>query len=244
MSFANATPFATPEVTRGYHTVRRNRNRKRGVGSSAVFQKSSQLQAWASQSASTELAICGGFNSRRVIRDFAADIIDLALAAQMPTIWALDIPSLEFRYSPEDVVRYLVSQILRTNHTLLNERAGALSAARYQSASSVEEWFALLGSVLEGLSQVYFILDIEVLQKAIGSTASWVLHFRQLFERLNARSLQTTVKVAFLSSRSMHRAEIDGIDQRKVLQLPNTRSSRVNKRSESRRHKNWTLPQV
>ncbi|KAF2112710.1 hypothetical protein BDV96DRAFT_156385 [Lophiotrema nucula] len=235
MSFASTTPFATPEVIRNYHTTRRNRNRRRGTGSSVVFQQCPQLQMWASETKSAEVAICGGFASRRVIRDFAADIIDLILEARLPTLWALDLPDMEIRYSPEDIVRYLVSQVLRKNHTLLNEKSGALSAARYQSASSVEDWFALLGSVLEGMPQVYFIVDMEFLQKSVGGELSWVLLFRHLFECLKARSLATAVKVAFLSSRSTHRAEIRHVDQHKILELPRGRQARVAKGSDNRR---------
>jgi hypothetical protein len=165
----------------------------------------------------------------------AADTIDLISEAQIPVLWLLDLPNTDVRFSPEDVIKYLVSQALRKNHALLNERSGALNAARYQSATSVEEWFALFGAVLTGLPEVYIIIDVAVLQSSIGTVPSWLRLFQQLFEALDARMEPTRLKIAFLCSRTSHRAQIKDMGEHRILQIPKTRCGRVTKPGDGRR---------
>jgi hypothetical protein len=236
MSFTNTYPFSSPEVIRQHYLIRRNRNRRRGIDNSKIFQESSELRLWASTKNSAQVAVCGGFDARQAVRDFAADAIDLITEAQIPVIWALGLYDTTMQeFMPEDVAKYLVSQVLRQNETLLNERSAALSAARYQSASTMNEWFTLLGAVLTGLPQAYFIVDLELVQKSIGGTLSWSALFEQLSQALQSRGCKTVLKVAFLGSRTSHRNQLAEFDQRKILQLPNVRASRVSKASLGKR---------
>lgn len=231
MSFTSASPFSTPEFSRNYYTVRRNCNRRRGLDNNKVVQDSLQLRAWSSGKESSQLGICGSFNTRQTVRDFAADMIDLITEAQVPVLWALNIPHSELQYSPEDIIKYIISQVLRKNHTLLNERSAALNAARYQSATTVDDWVALLGKVLEGLPHAYLIIDVDFLQNSEGTVTSWTQLFQRLFEGLEARGARTILKVALLGSRTAHRSCLNELDQRQVLQLPKARISKVTKAS-------------
>lgn len=242
MSFTSASPFSTPEFSRNYYTVRRNRNRRRGIDNNKVVQDSLQLRTWSSRNESSQLAICGNFNTRQTVRDLAADMIDLITKAQIPVMWALNIPQSRIEYSPEDIIKYIISQVLRKNHTLLNERSAALSAARYQSASTVEDWIALLGTVLEGLPQAYLIIDLDILQNSEGTVHSWTRLFQQLFEGLEVRGTRTILKVALLGSRTAHRRCLSELDQKQILQLPKNsieKITRANARdiSQGRRRK-------
>jgi hypothetical protein len=154
-------------------------------------------------------------------------MIDLITKAAVPVIWALNIPQSRIEYSSKDVIKYLISQVLRQNHTLLNERSASLNAARYQSASTVEDWIDLLGTVLEGLPQAYLIIDLDVLQNSEGTVDSWTQLFQQLFEGLEVRGARTTLKVALLGSRTAHRSCLSELDQKQILQLPKTSIGKI-----------------
>lgn len=241
MTFTATSVLPSPEACRQYHRVRRNRRRQSGQDNSGILRDSKQLQAWANKEESHQIAICSNFQSRHAARDFAIDAIDLIKEAQIPVVWVLnprndsreDVTSLE-------VLKYLVSQVLQQNHTMLNERSAALSAARYQSATTEDDWISLLGSVLEGMSQIYMIVDLEILgiEKA---ERSWPGIFTTLVERLQCRNIRTVVKVAFVLTRSIYKATlIQDMDQRSILQIPTSRSGRVSKcRTQTHLTKSW-----
>jgi hypothetical protein len=238
MSFTSASPFATPEISRRYFAVRRNRNRRKGLDHSSFFNDCPQLQAWESRSDSSQIAIYSGYDTRQAVRDFAVDAIDLIMSAQLPVVWALKLPHTDFKFSEEDVLKYLVSQILRLNGTLLNERSAGLNAARYQCAITLEEWFSLLGCVLEGLPQVFLIIDLGLLYSEVDATLTWSQLFEEFFEELKKRCIRTTVKIAFLGTRTSHRGILKDFDHKRILQLPGrNRSGRVIKSSDAHRSK-------
>jgi hypothetical protein len=188
-----------------------------------------QLLSWGSATESTQLAICGGFSHRQAVRDFSIDAIELIAEAQIPVIWALHLPQSRSEFAFADVVKYLIGQVVQRNHTLLNERSASLNVARFQSAVTTDEWFSLLGAVLEGLPQVFFILDLEFMgQEGIGKLA-WTDLFTRLFEDLRKRGSQIILKVLFLGFRSSHRARLSNFDQNKVLRLQTTRHCRISK---------------
>jgi len=163
-------------------------------------------------------------------RDFAVDAIDLITTAHVPVVWALSFQGLDSGAGgPLDVLKYLVSQVLQLNHTLLNERSAALSAARFQSAKSCQDWLNLLGSVLQGLEQIYIIIDLDVLGQGLREDIPWPDLFIQLADGLSARSLHTIVKVAFICSRRQHRSRLGSFDMERVLEITKGRKSRVQK---------------
>jgi hypothetical protein len=149
---------------------------------------------------SSQILIQGSFRNRHLARDFAVDMIDLVYAAQIPVVWALD-PTFDtqLRLTPMDVLKYITLQVLRLNHAMLNERAVTLSAAQFQSTTTETGWFSMLGSALEGLQQLYIIIDLELLTKSAASTQTWLEEFPRLFSELSARKVRTVVKVAFVS---------------------------------------------
>ncbi|KAF2736243.1 hypothetical protein EJ04DRAFT_598270, partial [Polyplosphaeria fusca] len=172
---------------------------------------------------------------RQVVRDFAVDAIDLIIEAQIPVIWALGMQNNQPLFVAEDDAKYLVSQVLRQNHALLSERSAALSAARYQSATTMNEWFDLLGSALAGMQQAYFIIDLELVHRSIGGAMVWSQLFEQLFQALRFRGCTTVLKIAFLGSRMDHRKQLTEFDQKKIVQLPRAKAGRVTKASKGQR---------
>lgn len=153
--------------------------------------------------------------------------MDLALGNKIPTVWVLN-PTKDARYrDPQitDLLKQLVSQVLRLNHTMLDERSLALSAARFQSATTEREWFDILGSVMRGLDQLYVVIDVECLHRPDDSTAafSWLEAFRGLFNGLRVRGTRTVVKVVlvnYLRALKVHDGEEDF-----VVFLPKARAA-------------------
>jgi hypothetical protein len=143
----------------------------------------------------------GSCLTRLETKDFATDIVALLRGMKIPVLWTLSAKA-ENNFgwrSPVEVLKQLVLQVLYVNHSLLNEQSAALNAARFQSATTEGDWFDLLGSVLEGLPQVYIVIDAEVMSRHFSSEISWPKAFLELFEKLKARCCETIVKVVLLS---------------------------------------------
>jgi hypothetical protein len=209
LTFIATSSLASPELTRQFYISMRNRRRRQKGVQDDVLQRSAQLQAWGSDSHSSLVLVSGTFRTRHTARDFAADAIDLISSAKVPVVWALNSRGDEHQpYSSIDVLKQLVLQVLQQNHKLLNERSAALNAARFQSATSEEEWFNLLGSVLDGLPQVYIIVDLGVLGRRIDDQYPWPNAFARLVNELQARRINTVIKVALISYKPSQKPEI------------------------------------
>lgn len=180
----------------------------------------------------------GSFRYRQLARDFAIDMIDLISKANVPVVWALD-PTFD---SPRaltsvDVLKHITLQVLRLNHTMLNERAATLSAARFQSTVTESGWFSLLGYALEGLQQLYIIIDLEVLDRSTIASCTWLEEFPRLFQGLSARNVRTILKVAFISPRGTNEYTPEQTSGQTVVKLfSGSASSMVNATARSRRN--------
>ena len=232
MSFADTTPILEPGICLEYFKIRRNRRLGSNFGDSDFLASSPKLQSWGNNHQSSQLIIASSFESRRVVRDFATNVIELIHAAKFPVVWALDTRgTIERAISTSDLLKYLISQILRQNQSLLNERSAALSAVRFQSARTVGDWLSLFGSILDGLPRLYLVLDVELLQQCLTSEATtWPERFQELFLALAARGSQTAVKVVFLSTRSSHAKQLGEPDEGSVLRVPSERQRVAMKR--------------
>jgi hypothetical protein len=225
-----------PEKSRQFYASRRNRQRH--CNNQVISSCIEKLQDWAEEQSSSVISLCGSFQTRHHTRDLAVDIIGEVAAHNMPVAWALqsrDAPSSD--YTTADVLKQIISQLLQHNHTMLNERSAALSAARFHSATTEKQFFGLLGSVLEGLNSVYIVIDVEVLVSALETESSWSEAFTILFEGLEQRNIKTNVKVAFVSFRANRRDHISGCDERHRIDLPRIKSGRIEKISFHRRRK-------
>jgi hypothetical protein len=190
----------SPEVSRKKsQAMRNNRQLMKGGGSlnNSVW-SSPALQKWADAKESALINVCGSFATRHQAQDFAIDAIDFIARSQTPIVWVLNVND----YSEKseiiliNILKHLILQILKMNHTLLTEKSLSLSAARFQSATTEVEWIRLLGSVLERLPYVYMIIDTEILGNQCE--AKWSETFNRLFQELKTRNIETTIKVALI----------------------------------------------
>lgn len=209
-TFTSDPSLPSPEVSRRACQAMRDHRRKRAIGGSSqtgnlnLLTTLPRLQSWAQSETSSLVLVRGTFATRHQARDFAINTVDLALGSNIPTVWVLN-PTRDPRYRDPlviDVLKQLVSQVLRLNHTMLDERSLSLGAARFQSATTEQEWFDLLGSVLDGLERLYVVIDVECLLplEDSGSVAfSFLESFQRLFGELESRGSKTVVKVVLVN---------------------------------------------
>lgn len=156
------------------------------------------------------------------------DAIDVISEASVPVVWALEADSsLEKGVSAIEVLKYLTSQVLKQNTRLHEERSAAMNAVRFQSASTEHEWYKLLGSTLQGLSQLYIIIDLNLCSKDTGPENPWTEGFARLFEALATRTVGTVLKVVFISSRNYHKKQLGSISRDGVVDISRLRSARA-----------------
>ncbi|RAL14097.1 uncharacterized protein BO97DRAFT_469372 [Aspergillus homomorphus CBS 101889] len=194
---------ANSQATLHYYSSMRNiRRRREGNSLATQLRKSRQLRDWVAQSGSSQLVVKGSFRSRHVLRDFAADMIDLLHAEKRLVAWVLQYNSgkSEGVFEIVDVVKQLVRQVVQQNSGIVTERGASLTARRVQNASSVDDWFSLLGSVLNGVREVYLLLDTAAFSDP-AQEYQWSLRFDELFNELRERRIPSTLRVVFINYR-------------------------------------------
>jgi len=132
------------------------------------------------------------------------ELIELLRQASAPVVWVLRPPIRDgvVTISTIDVIKDLVCQCLRLNIALHSESAVAVTCARFRAATSDEDWFDLLASVIANFPRLYLVVDIEAVDIAhIKSKVgwSWMSSFQAVTEKLAARNVRTQLKVLLVS---------------------------------------------
>jgi hypothetical protein len=160
------------------------------------------LSSWASVPRSSILIVKGTLTTRRYTKSLVMDIFDLVKSANIPIVWALKGNS---EVQPENdmtiqTLKYLVMQVLQLNRAILNEISGSFSAAVLQSATTEEDWFNILHIVTSGLSELYMIIDAELLQLSTKENY-WSSDFLRMLQKFIHQTNHTVIKVVIFSSR-------------------------------------------
>ena len=123
-----------------------------------------KFTSWKSAPVSSLIMVQGTNYNRFEIRNFCVKSIYLLQKALMPAVWVLKRTESRHQetYSPVDLIKALISQVMRINIAMQRESNLALSCAKFRTAEKEDEWFELLGSVLAGLSQICIIIDLEM----------------------------------------------------------------------------------
>ncbi|KAE8452953.1 hypothetical protein EG329_012140 [Mollisiaceae sp. DMI_Dod_QoI] len=166
----------------------------------------SHLQSWSSATRSFLIIVQGTFRSRFEMKDLSTDLVQLFRNSRVSVLWALNVgPSsddMEKKPSSIDLLKSLTSQALRLPEINPTEAFVASSCARFQRATTEDDWLSLLGSVLAGLNEVYIVIDIEMLSSSLAELSedfSWPLALIKLFQELRRRGSATLVKVAMIT---------------------------------------------
>jgi hypothetical protein len=123
--------------------------------------------------------------------------------SNVPVVLAMRVAN-ENQYPPKisiiDLLKYLVRQALQIQRRSKTEKTMALSCARFQTAITEVEWFQLLESIMaEMSSEIYIVIDIEILDQDLLDDFSILSAFKLLFGKLSSRGLSVRVKVLFFS---------------------------------------------
>ncbi|RHZ44875.1 uncharacterized protein CDV56_102264 [Aspergillus thermomutatus] len=191
--------LADPEATLHYYALMRKIRRRKEGHTTCSLRQSRRLQDRVAESHSSLLLVKGSFPTRPPLRDFAAGMIGLLQKEKAIVAWVLQAKSQPpHAYDTLDILKQLVSQILQQTPATVNERSASLTARRIRDASTPEDWFSVLGSVLGGIKQVYLVIETEAFADR-AKEYGWSGQFASLFNELQARRISTTVKAIFIS---------------------------------------------
>ena len=148
--------------------------------------------SWRSRPVSSLIIVRGTRYNRFEIRNFCLKSIFLLQKALIPVVWVLKTTDWRHHetYSSVELIKALISQVLRINITIQRESNLAISCANFRTAANEDEWFELLGSVLAGLSQISVIIDLEMFcLRDQGSAERWPSAFIEVFEKMSQRGI-------------------------------------------------------
>ena len=97
-------------------------------------------------------------------RNFTVRLINLIRASGCGVLWALRFPDYwERNISFIDVCRMLLKQALQMNPGVLHCKDYPITATALREAASESDWLSLLNRALRGVSQVYIIIDADLM---------------------------------------------------------------------------------
>lgn len=189
-----------------HHSLRRQRLRS-GTSLTVAnsFWQSPKMRNWSFTQDSALSIIHANFQARFVVRDLCVDILEQLKAANMPYLLVLKMPDpsqTSTTITISDLIRYLVKQAIDIQRDLQSEKSMALSCAMFHDASTENEWFGLLQTVLSELGGlVHILIDLDILPREHSQSGdfSWIASFERFFADLESRGLETKIKVLFVS---------------------------------------------
>ena len=178
-----------------------------------------KFTSWKSSPISSLIMVRGTHHNRFEVRNFCVRSIYLLQKALMPVVWLLKNTESRHQgtFSPVDLIKALVSQVMRISTTIQRESSLALSCAKFRTAENEDEWFGLLGSVLGGLPQICIIIDLEMFcLRDKQSAQRWPFALMDVFEKMSQRGIKTVVKVILVSYGSKFSKSMPGDEFRNL----------------------------
>lgn len=212
-----------PQCTFRYYTQMRNVRRRKEGGSLCLLRKSRQLQSWLAKVGSSQLLVKGSFRTRHMLRDFAADVIELLQKEKRPVAWVLQQKGTDSNlFDTVHVLKQLVSQIFQQRTGVLDERGASLAARKLQEAARVDDWFSLLGSILGGVKELYLFFDTATSGKE-AQEYQWAQGFAKLYDELRKRQAPTAIRAIFISCRPLMSRQLQA-DFETVIDMSSSRA--------------------
>jgi hypothetical protein len=186
----------------------RTENRDRNI----EFWKSPQVIEWASKEDCSLLILQGNSVYLNLIEKASVDLVDYLEDNKRQVFWIFRSPYGSFRTSyrqnsaggtTKRILRNIVVQIVKGHSGFNSLRRLATLVKLMRNASSADEWFEILGFVLEGLNEAYIVVDLGVMGADLGPTVSWPTSFARLFRTLRERSPKTILKVFLTVCRAL-----------------------------------------
>jgi hypothetical protein len=158
---------------------------------------SQRLQTWADSSESGFIYLRGTPLARGISQGLAIEMVELLRSKGAPVIWALNSRQKGHNsLTRVEVLKHLVLQLFQINQDI--QRSSPVTTAALYAARDEEHWFRVMAEALSGMSSVFLIFDLDILDSADDSGFDWSQAFIGLFEQLR-RNGQTVIRISFIS---------------------------------------------
>jgi hypothetical protein len=125
-------------------------------------------------------------------------MVDLLRTKGAPVIWALNSRQKEHNsLTRVEVLKHLVLQLFQINQDI--QQSCPVTTAVLYTARDEEHWFRVMAEALSGMSAVFLIFDLDILDSADDRGFNWPHAFMDLFELLRRRNCQTILRISFIS---------------------------------------------
>lgn len=159
------------------------------------------LGPWAALSQSSIVIFEGTLRCRDWIEEIAIETTQLVEMKSVPVAWSLNIPPESKdgeelrRYTAQDIIAQLCLQFLRQNPRRHRQPMIEKCLSMSKAAATELEWFGVLAYCLEGLDEVYIILNLDVMSRGIPKAISWPALFESMSQSFATNPACCIVKV-------------------------------------------------
>jgi len=189
------------EILRFCSSIRRKRTLRHEIDKEAIFPT---LESWSNGLRSSLVVLGGSGSTRFQTKDLATEMVEILQGAEKHVLWALKGPRSE---TPTDSVhilllKQLVNQATQLNHhQVVGHISENFNAPRISAARTESDWLKILCESLTGVSEVYLVIDMEVLGYRPDDEASFWLEFFGSIRLLVQNVSGIAVKIAVISFR-------------------------------------------
>lgn len=171
--------------------IRDRRRSRRGMDAGSIW-ASRAVRDWISVPSSSILEVKSSAIRSDASKDFALDIIELAVSANLPAAWCLTSSRGASTCGPTDILKSLIRQF--AGQSLAQEdQPTKVTENWFRQCKSADDWLALFIAVLEQIPRALIVIDAnESLRPGVeGLGAFW--------NNIMDRSLHSVVKVLLVS---------------------------------------------
>jgi hypothetical protein len=172
---------------------------------SIEFWKSPQVIEWASKDDCSLLILQGNSVYLNLVEKASVDLVDYLECNKRQVFWIFRKPSHENTVgeTTRRLIRNIVVQIVKRHNGFSSLKRLATLVGFMRNASSTDEWFDILGFVLEGLKEAYIVVDLGFLGADLRPMVKWPTLFPRLFRTLRERSPKVILKVFLTVCRAL-----------------------------------------
>ena len=127
----------------------------------------SLLHQWATVPTSSLLLLDNSI--RNLSKTLLIDLLKVLNLFDTPVIWVLRFPDFrDTELSSASILRMLLTQALQLNPSSISQHTTPATLARFNTASTDQDWLYLLNQAFSGLPRVFVAIDAELLAFAVG----------------------------------------------------------------------------
>jgi len=105
-------------------------------------------------------------------RNFAVDVLDAILKADIPAAWVLPSSFDEEDVTLKNVMLELIMQIIALNPSVLSNGINPVSARHFKATSTIDDLFTILQRCLRGMGRLFIIIDLILVGKVLQKDSS------------------------------------------------------------------------